>query len=202
MAKVETELKFRVARPKLVRERLRRLGFHAGERIREINWIFDDEGGALRRRGRLLRLRQSGERWLRTIKGPWLPGALKRRPEAETAVADGRACRRGLELLGYRVQQIYRRHRTTFGRPGDAGEVAWDDTPLGTYLEIEGTAAWVRRTAGELGLGVEQAEPRSYPELYAANAATRRPKGRKSPAPARPSAAGKRPTARDDARRD
>src|SRR5690348_5716834 len=108
MAKVETELQFRVAGPKLARERLRRLGFEAASGgTREINWIFDDERGTLRRQGRLLRLRQSGERWLLTIKGPRMPGVLKRRPEAETAVADGRACRRGLELLGYQVQQVY-----------------------------------------------------------------------------------------------
>jgi adenylate cyclase class 2 len=184
------------------------LGFRAGERKKEANWIFDDAKGSLRRQGRLLRLRQSGGRWLLTVKGPRLPGLLKRRSEAETPLADGPACRRALELLGYQARMIYRRHRTVFERAGEPGEIAWDETPMGVYLEIEGSAAWVRRTAAALGLDPARAEPRSYPELYAAGGSEKRrattarpPKARTSPARPRPSAASKRPTARDGVRR-
>lgn len=195
---LETELKFLVNAPRAFRARLRRSGFRPrGRRTLESNWIFDDPRAGLRRHGRLLRLRHSGQRWLLTAKGPRLPGALKRRPEVETPVGDGAACRRLLELLGYQVQMTYRRHRTVWQRASERGEIAWDETPMGIYLEIEGSTAWVRRTARELGLEIAAAEPRSYPELYA----TRRPKGRSSPARPRPKAAGTRRAGRGDARR-
>jgi predicted adenylyl cyclase CyaB len=169
---MEIELKFRVPDPEPLRARLRQLGFRVHVRRQpEANWIFDDSRASLRRHGRLLRLRQSGTRWLLTVKGPRLPGPLKRRAEAETGVADGPACRCALEALGYHAQLVYRRYRTVFNRAGAAGELAWDETPMGVYLELEGSAAWVRRTAKELGFAAGAAEPRSYPELYAAPSA-------------------------------
>ncbi|HUX68469.1 MAG TPA: class IV adenylate cyclase [Terriglobales bacterium] len=169
MAREEIELKFRVAAAPALRARLRHMGFRvAAGRRRETNWMFDDAQGRLRAGGRLLRLRRSGDAWLLTAKGKRRPGPLKRRAEWETAVADGAGCRGLLALLGYRPTLAYARWRTLWQRPGEAGEVAWDETRFGVYLEIEGSAAWVRRTARELGLRVEQAEPRSYPEIYAA----------------------------------
>ncbi|MGH9481675.1 MAG: CYTH domain-containing protein [Terriglobales bacterium] len=165
----EIELKFRPAAPAALRRRLLRLGFRVVcARRREVNWIFDDTGGTLRARGRLLRLRRSGAAWMLTAKGPRRPGPLKRRQERETVVADGAACRKLLELLGYRATLRYRRWRTDFRRRGEAGEVAWDETRLGIFIELEGSARWVRATAAQLGLDPAQAEPRSYPELYAA----------------------------------
>ena len=170
MPREEIELKFPVSQPRVLRARIRALGFRvAVARRLERNWIFDDAMGGLRRQGCLLRLRQSGRQWRLTAKGPRLPGPLKRRREAETPVADGPACRELLAVLGFRAQLSYQRHRTVLRRPGSAGgELDWDDTPLGSYLEIEGGAAWVRRTTRELGLALGAAEPRSYPELYAA----------------------------------
>ena len=170
MAREEIELKFRVEEAPALRARLRRLGFRvAVPRRRETNWIFDDALGRLRAGGLLLRLRQSGNNtWLLTAKGKRRAGALKRRVEWETAVGDGPACQGLLELLGYRPTLRYARWRTVLRRPGQVGEVAWDETPFGRYLEIEGSAGWVRRTARELGLAVTSAEPRSYPELYSA----------------------------------
>jgi adenylate cyclase class 2 len=160
-AKLETELKFHLARPASMRRRLRELGFAIHRRrTREQNWLFGPP------RATLLRLRRSGRRWLLTAKGSRLSGPLKRRKEIEIAVADGPALRRLLSLaLGETLS--YTRHRTLFTRPGDPGEIAWDETPFGTYLEMEGTAAWVRRTAAALGLSVAAAEPRGYPEIYA-----------------------------------
>ena len=172
----EIEFKFPVRRPQQLRRQIRALGFRpAGRRTRERNWIFDQRG-RLRRADALLRLRQRGRRWLLTVKGKRRPGPLKRRPELETAVADGEACRGLLELLGYRSVMCYERFRTLWRHPAEAGELAWDETPFGVYLEIEGTAAWVRRTARGLGFKPGDAETRSYPELYAAFA-RRKPTG-------------------------
>jgi adenylate cyclase class 2 len=135
----------------------------------ESNWIFDDARDTLRHGGRLLRLRRSGHEWTLTVKGKRRAGPLKQRPEFETKVGDGKACRALLAELGFRERINYRRWRTTFERPRQTGELAWDETPFGIYLEIEGTEAWVRRTAAALGLAISGAEQRSYPELYAAH---------------------------------
>lgn len=175
---MEIEAKFFISPPaargaqrqSMLRARLRRMGWRVAlPRRVEINWIFDDGCGSLRARGALLRLRHSGTRWLLTAKGPArFRGGLKARPEAETTVADGPACRRALALLGYRPRLRYSRYRTTYRQAGRRGELDWDETPMGVYVELEGPAAWVRARARELGLDPAAAETRTYPELYAA----------------------------------
>ncbi len=160
----EIEAKFRVTHPRRLRARMRALGFEAGPRRREQNWLFDYPSETLAASGRLLRLRRSGSQWLLTFKGPRRAGRWKRRQEIETAV-NGEACRRLLERIGLRPVLRYARWRTLW-RPRAAarGVVAWDETPIGICLELEGPARWIARTARALQLG--QPEPRTYPELY------------------------------------
>lgn len=158
----EIEIKFPVAAPRALRARLRRLGFRvAAARRRERNWLFEAP------KGRVLRLRRRGGTWLLTAKGTRQPGALKRRAEAQTEVADGLACRQLLLLAGHRPSRYYQLWRTLYRRPGERGDIAWDETAAGRFIEIEGTAAWVRRTAAALGFELAAAEPRSYPEILA-----------------------------------
>lgn len=177
---VETELKFPLTDAAAARARLRRLGFRITRaRIRETNWLFDDVRHSLRAAGKILRLRRAGTRWLLTAKGPRQPGVLKRRAEFQTIVENGPACRALIELAGLSITGSYTVSRTLLRKPGESGEIAWDETPLGPYLEIEGAARWVRQTAAALGLDPRAAEPRSYPELLIA----RPPKARKSTAP-------------------
>jgi predicted adenylyl cyclase CyaB len=171
-ARLEIEVKIPIPNPRALRARLRAQAYRPGPARPETNWLFDDAHGTLRRSGRLLRLRQSGARWLLTAKGPrQLRGSLKSRPESETTVADGAQTRALLELLGYRQTLAYARRRTLWTRPGQRGEIALDATPFGVYLELEGPPAWIKSTARALALDLHRAEPRSYPELYAAHAA-------------------------------
>ncbi|MGH9413521.1 MAG: class IV adenylate cyclase [Terriglobales bacterium] len=179
---VEIELKLPIRHPRSLRARLRRLGFLVTrKRTLESNWLFDDARARLRAQGKLLRLRQAGAVCLLTAKGPRQPGLLKRRQEVQTTVADGPACRQLLELAGFAVSGHYQLWRTLLRRPGQTGTIAWDQTRLGPYLEIEGSARWVRHTALTLGLDPAAAEHRSYPDLLM----TRPPRGRKSTAPQR-----------------
>lgn len=167
----ETELKFRVDEAAGLRQKLRARGFRVTrKRTREQNWLFDNAGGSLRAEGKILRLRRLDDTWLLTAKGPRQPGVLKRRREEQTYVREGARCRALLEMAGFRVVGRYAVTRTLLGRAGESGEIAWDETAKGIYLEIEGAARWVRSTAGELGLRPEDAEPRSYPELLLAHA--------------------------------
>jgi adenylate cyclase class 2 len=172
-AGLEIEAKIPVPSPRALRRRLRAQGYRPGPSLQETNWIFDDARSTLRLSGRLLRLRQSGSQWLLTAKGPRRrPGAIKQRQECETAVADGPACRALLELLGFRATLTYARRRTLWSRPRERGAIALDQTPFGAYLELEGPPAWIRQTARTLALDLRHAEPRSYPELYAAHRVT------------------------------
>lgn len=175
---MEIELKFPV--PPSFRRHLSPLGFRVVRPpTRVTNWLFDDARGSLRKSGKLLRLRHAGPIWLLTAKGPRLPGVLKRRAEHQTAVADGPATRRLLALAGFQVVGSYSLTRTLLRRPGERGELAWDHTRLGSYLEIEGSAAWVRRTAAQLGLHPADAEPRSYPDLLISARPSRLPTARR-----------------------
>jgi len=159
--KLESELKFPVEDRRALRGRIRALGFRvAAPRRLESNWLFNSPAA-------LLRLRRSGSTWRLTAKGPRRKSKLKQRPEAEVVVSNGAAVRDLLALLGYRETFAYALHRTVFRRLRQRGELAWDETPFGIYLEIEGSPAWVLRTARALGLDPARAEPRSYPELFA-----------------------------------
>ena len=76
------------------------------------------------------------QRVLLTFKGPVQPGTMKMREEHETSVGDGEALMRALEGLGMRVWFRYQKYREEFSALGVT--IAVDDTPVGTFVEIEG----------------------------------------------------------------
>ena len=45
----------------------------------------------------------------------------------------------------------YEKYRTEFRQPRRAGVAMLDETPVGVYLELEGTPHWIDRTARRLG---------------------------------------------------
>lgn len=165
----EVEIKLPVDNITAMRRRLQQLGFHLHDRRRiEINWLFDDDQGGLKADGLLLRLRKSGREWLLTYKGPAQPGPHKSREESETAVQNGDQMRQILHGLGYRETFIYERYRTTFvhGTGRHRGEAVIDETPIGTFLELEGAPAWIDRSAAALGFAPSQYILQSYATLF------------------------------------
>lgn len=167
----EREIKLAIRKPASVRRGLRRLGFRVVRPRRlERNWVFDSPRQRLRRRGCLLRLRSvDGRHWL-TCKGPteFSPG-YKVRDEWEMEVADPAAVRAVLGVLGFAPWFRYEKFRTIYAGRGRwrGGEVMLDETPIGTYLELEGGRGWIRRVARALGAGREMFITRSYAALYA-----------------------------------
>ncbi len=81
--------------------------------------------------------RPQTERVLLTFKGPVQPGTMKLREEHETAVADGEALARVLDALSLKIWFRYQKYREEFVA-GDL-TIAIDETPVGTYVEIEGS---------------------------------------------------------------
>ncbi len=163
----EIEVKLRLEDFDSIRRRLRRAGFRVTRRRTfESNLVFDTPELALRRAGQLLRLREAGRQRTLTYKGPSEPGRHKRREEIDVAVQDGPALRSLLERLGYQVVFRYEKYRTEYHRPGEEGVVTIDETPIGNFLEIEGTPEWIDRTAGELGFGPRDYITASYGRLF------------------------------------
>jgi adenylate cyclase class 2 len=98
--------------------------------------LLDTEDEVLRRRRCVLRIRTEAGKSLLTFKGPVQPGRMKMRDEFETVVSDGEVLQRVLEELGLHVWLRYEKYREEYA--AEDVTVALDETPVGTYVEIEG----------------------------------------------------------------
>lgn len=163
----EVEIKLRVPSAEDARRLLRAAGFRVvRERVHESNVVYDTEEGSLRRTGRLLRVREAGSRVLLTYKGPAENATHKSREEIEVSVSDRGAFCLVLERLGMMPSFLYEKYRTEFRQPGIDGFATVDETPIGDYIELEGDAAWIDRTAAELGFRQRDYITASYASLY------------------------------------
>lgn len=165
---VETEIKLPVADVTAIKRRLRRLGWRVAKRRQlERNWVFDRQDNSLRRSGRLLRVRRvSSTAWL-TVKGPAAGGTahkVRDEFEIETRHADG--VMKILETLDYRVTWRYEKYRSEFAKPGEGGKILLDETPVGDFLELEGPAGWIDKTAQSLRFQPSDYLALSYRRLF------------------------------------
>ena len=98
--------------------------------------LLDTEDEALRRRRCVLRIRTEAGKSLLTFKGPVQPSRMKLRDEFETVAGDGEVLQRVLEELGLHVWFRYEKYREEYA--AEDVTIALDETPVGTYVEIEG----------------------------------------------------------------
>ncbi|HXE74283.1 MAG TPA: class IV adenylate cyclase [Candidatus Xenobia bacterium] len=164
----EIEIKLAVTSAAEARRRLRAAGFRLRQRRSfEANTVFDTPNLTLARHGCLLRLRAvAGRHWL-TFKRP---GAASRhfkvREELETEVQNPATAREVFAALGLVPVFRYEKFRTVYGQRG--GEAMLDETPIGVFIELEGSRAWIRRAARALlGAGLPQFITANYAQLYA-----------------------------------
>lgn len=134
---MEIEAKFFVKDILFIEKRLQSLGATCTQsRVLETNLRFDLPDRSLARDQRVLRLRQDHHATM-TYKGPAQPGQnVSVRQEIEFEVSDFQAARHFLEALGYETAIIYEKYRSTYQL--DVVEVALDEMPYGTFIEIEG----------------------------------------------------------------
>jgi len=166
----EIEIKLPVHDARTLRRRLAELGFRrVSRRYFERNALFDFAGRALRKKGSLLRLRTEPGRSLLTFKGPRIgSGRFKERAEIEARLRDAAEVAGILESLGMEIAFRYEKYRTLYRRKADPphAEAAFDETPIGTYLEIEGPKRWIDEVAQGLGYARREYITASYGRLY------------------------------------
>jgi adenylate cyclase class 2 len=163
----EVEVKIRLKKPDAVLRRLRKEGFRLERREWERDIVLDQEHLQLRAAGRLLRLRKHGRSWLLTFKNRQEKDRrYKSREEIETAVSNGQKLELIFERLGFHIAFSYEKKRRTFRRTGERGLVTLDYTPIGFYLELEGSRRWIDRTAARLGFSSDDYITKSYGLLY------------------------------------
>jgi len=96
--------------------------------------------------------------------------AYKVRQEIEFPVPDSAAYRNVLAELGFRPAFYYEKFRTLYRLPGLRGvAVALDETPIGTFLELEGRPGEIARARKRLGYEPREIILHSYGALYAAH---------------------------------
>ena len=163
----ETEVKLAVPDADGARRLLRTAGFAVTRpRVFEVNTVFDTGSRALRKSSRLLRVRKAGRVVTVTYKGPPTVGRHKSREELEVTVSDARTIAMMMERLGFRPSFRYEKYRTEFRQPRRSGTAVLDETPIGVYLELEGTSPWIDRTARLLGFHETDYITASYGRLY------------------------------------
>jgi adenylate cyclase, class 2 len=164
-------------------------------RVHEWNVLFDTPQGDLAKHGQLLRMRTEtpeakskkgkaapAKRVLLTFKRPIdvrtppSSGAQenhrhKIREELEITVTDGAALTKIFEGLGMRGWFQYEKHRTTFRLPPASKWakgllIEIDETPIGTFVELEGPPPAIDRAAQELGFAPHDYIVKNYLALY------------------------------------
>lgn len=172
-----------------------RLAGPGTSKVHEENVIFDTPQGGLAKHGQLLRIRTetpevhgkskkpvSKQRVILTFKQPLTrpvareavgesDGPYKVRDEIEVEVPEAGNLTRIFEGLGMSGWFRYEKYRTTFRLPASK---AWakgllvelDETPIGTFVELEGPVEAIDRAAHELGYSKRDYVLKNYLRLY------------------------------------
>jgi adenylate cyclase class 2 len=111
--------------------------------------LLDTDDEMLRRQGCALRIRTEGGKSLLTLKGPIQPGTMKIREEHETVVGDGAVLQHVFEALGLHVWFRYEKYREEYA--AEEVTIAIDETPVGTFVELEGNEHGILAMTAALG---------------------------------------------------
>lgn len=162
---LEREIKLRFASADEAREAVIATGatpLH-GRRLQE-DALLDAEEEDLRRKRCVLRVRMENGKSHLTFKGPVQPSLMKVREELETVVGDGEMLLQVFGELGLHVWFRYEKYREEFSHEDVI--VAIDETPVGVFVEIEGSEQGIAEMTAALGRTSEDYIVDSYRALY------------------------------------
>jgi adenylate cyclase class 2 len=91
-------------------------------------------------------------------------GRHKVRVELETRVENGEQMDAVLRALGFAPVFRYEKYRAEWN--DGTGHAVIDETPIGTFGELEGPARWIDRTAGVLGIASRDYITGTYADLF------------------------------------
>lgn len=161
----EIEIKFRVRDARQLPRQLKALRFRLKTpRTHEMNTLYDFPGQTLHRRGEILRLRKYRRTWTLTHKAKGTAGRHKSRAETETTLTDGSKAEAIFAAIG--LQPVFRYEKFRAEWQDSKGHLVLDQTPIGTYAELEGPARWIDAIAKKLGLTQRDYITLSYAELF------------------------------------
>jgi adenylate cyclase, class 2 len=195
----EIEVKLKVPDVRALVARLRALGARRKSRVYESNTLFDTEDCQLRQRDAILRIRreqpvrpESGKS--RRPQAPPVEGLLtfkglvdgrhreettyKVREEIQYRIKNARRFENLLKGIGMKPWFRYEKYRTKYEIRSAALAIDLDDTPIGTFLELEGPKRSIDRAAKALGYSRRDYITDSYLALFRAECSR---KGLKTP---------------------
>lgn len=166
---LEIEVKIKVDDLKKIKGKIIKLGFRTISPYSfEHNILFDTKDERLKKNKLLLRLREIEGKYIVTFKRPaelsQNSSHYKIKEEKEIEVSDYENVKSIFTGLGFKVFFIYEKYREIF----DNGNVKimMDHTPIGDFIEIEGDAEEIDKTAAQLGYGQSDYITDNYMTLF------------------------------------
>ena len=162
---LEREIKLRFESPEAARAAVATTGaVPLRPRRLQSDVLFDSEQRVLSARSQVLRVRiEAGHSYV-TFKSPAEHPTLKLREEIETGVDDGERLVTIFLRSGFRIWFRYQKYREEFAL--DDVVIAVDETPVGTFVEIEGSDRGIVAAAEALGRGPADYIVESYRALF------------------------------------
>ena len=155
-------------------DRLRRAGLDLEviePRHFEDNWLLDSADKMLLNQGKALRIRFAQSKGWITFKGSVRESdsVVKVREEIEFDTENPDRAISLFERLGFTRAFRYQKYRTEYRLAVDRRElkVVFDETPMGSFIEIEGNESSVTRVFEASGFSTSDIVRESYPELQA-----------------------------------
>ena len=163
---LEVEMKFPVDDFKDITSSLSRAGARLKENLFEKNIVYDTCVLSLKEKSSLLRLRQTGEYCLLTLKRKTENDEdkkIKTRIENQVLVSEFAQTDLILKGLGYEPVLEYEKFRKTYEL--DKSEICLDTVSFGRFVEIEASRENIFNVARTLGLDENKAMSKSYHQL-------------------------------------
>jgi adenylate cyclase class 2 len=162
----ETEVKLRAPEGAAeAKARIEALGYRLQTaRQLESDTLYDTSEARLRQGDQILRIRMRGSRCTLTYKGPAERSTYKSREELESDITQPAEFLKVLAALGYAPVFRYEKYRTTYA--DGSGLITIDETPIGSFLELEGETHWIDAVAARLGHSSAEYITASYARLY------------------------------------
>jgi adenylate cyclase, class 2 len=162
---LEREIKLRFESPQAARAAVAATGATPlRPRRLQSDVLFDTEQRVLSARSQVLRVRVEAGHSYVTFKSPAEHPTLKLREEIETGVDNGDHLVTIFLRSGFRIWFRYQKYREEFAL--DDAIIAVDETPVGTFVEIEGSDLGIVAAVDALGRGPADYIVESYRALF------------------------------------